>query len=316
MTKEELIEKLNFIRDDSLTKHMSVFVTTALNNSLKWFCIEEHDIQELQKGFMEFIGNRILTNVDFQLEQYSKSTERINTFYEYDLQDQYTPEMQNLLQVINIQNPELFSTDNEALESINGLYIFIKDEFEHEVVLYKQVLGVDKTYANSSWLYVMKEAQQFCRQINSTLRINPGAQMLMIDGRIVIIDLGKIEKKMHLDEILKKETKKFIQEVENKEIVLNTDTLQKACEKPSMCKKLRHALTDSKVKNLENEKIIIFAKLQDKLHFKFSNDGRKFSLDSKASAERFIKLLDDDYLRSDLTNQDYDSADKSELIDG
>lgn len=315
MTKDELISSLSFIRDAAQHKHMSVFVTTIADNTPKWFCIEEHDLEDLLNGFQTFIEHKIFTNADFKMEQYSISTERINTFYEYDLQEEYTPEMQTLSNVHNNFNIDLFSTDNEELESINGLYVCIKDENDHQIVLYKQITNLDKTYANSSWLYFHKEGQQFCRQTKSTLRITPGAQMILVDGKVVIIDLNKIEKSLHLDEILKKETVRIIHEVEDKELVQDTETLKIACEKPSMCKKLRHALKESKVKELDNAVIIEFARSQHKLHFKISEDGLRFNLDSKVSAERFIKLLDDDYLRSELTNQDYDSADKSELKD-
>ena len=82
-----------------------------------------------------------------------------------------------------------------------------------------------------------------------------------------------------------------------------------------MLKKLRHALTVSKVKDLSNDNIIQFAKQQNKLKFKFDEERNKFNIDSQAAAKRFIKLLDDDYLFSKLTSTDYDSEQKGILVE-
>lgn len=40
---------------------------------------------------------------------------------------------------------------------------------------------------------------------------------------------------------------------------------------------------------------------------------KKIRLDTKASKNAFIKLLNDDYLRSNLTNQEYDSIAKDRI---
>ena len=68
------------------------------------------------------------------------------------------------------------------------------------------------------------------------------------------------------------------------------------------------------IKNISNADIITFAKtarLDLKFHFNRAND--KFEIKSKAEAIRFIKLLDDDYLWSELTKEDYDSPEKDPL---
>ena len=44
-----------------------------------------------------------------------------------------------------------------------------------------------------------------------------------------------------------------------------------------------------------------------------SYQGNQFDLTNKAEARRFIKLIDDDYLTSELTKEDYDANQKQEL---
>jgi hypothetical protein len=44
-----------------------------------------------------------------------------------------------------------------------------------------------------------------------------------------------------------------------------------------------------------------------------SFEGNQFDLKNKIEAKRFIKLIDDDYLTSELTREDYDANQKQEL---
>lgn len=130
--------------------------------------------------------------------------------------------------------------------------------------------------------------------------------------------MNKLEASLGLDAILQKEAATTFRKIEERNIVLDITKLKEACDKPSMLKKLRHALTVSKVKDLSNDNIIQFAKQQNKLNFKFDEERNKFNIDSQAAAKRFInfiKLLDDDYLFSKLTSTDYDSEQKGILVE-
>ena len=67
--------------------------------------------------------------------------------------------------------------------------------------------------------------------------------------------------------------------------------------------------------NISNDDIINFTKTNPGLRgrFKYSEDGKQIRLDTKTSKNAFIKLLNDDYLRSNLTNQEYDSIAKDRI---
>ena len=127
--------------------------------------------------------------------------------------------------------------------------------------------------------------------------------------------INKLEASLGLDAILQREAATAFRKIEERNIVLDITKLKEACDKPSMLKKLRHALTVSEVKDLTNDDIIQFAKEQNKLKFKFDEERNKFNIDSQAAAKRFIKLLDDDYLFSKLTSTDYDSEQKGILVE-
>lgn len=150
------------------------------------------------------------------------------------------------------------------------------------------------------------------------LKVTPTFQMLQIDGSIIITDIGKLEKPLHLDAILERETVRDVTTISGT-IAMNTTHLLNVCKKPKLCKKLRHALQKSKVvKKLEDgtltgAQIVIFVETKTKLKFKYNHAKTKFQLGTDAEAERFIKLMDDDYLMSELTGEKYDSPDKDAM---
>lgn len=312
MNLEELKSKLNFIVDDEIQKNITVYVTSPAG--LQLFNLVENDLNELMPVYVDILKSLVLEREGLCVGDYSTSSARENMVYVYDLgTESRPPEMQNMVIAGTEPNPSHFTVSSESLEKINGFYVVI-NSLDQRVVFYKQILPVDKTYCRTSLFFgILPDNSMFERKRDSLLRVTPGIQMLYVDDDIILIDMSKLEKTIGLDAILLKEAEAMYQNVENKNIIVDITKLREACGTSSMLKKLRHALTESKAKDLSNETIIQFAEAQNKLKFKFNADKTMFNLDSKAAAQRFIKLLDDDYLFSKLTLTDYDSEQKGEL---
>lgn len=312
MNFEELKNKLKFVIEDDVKKIITVYVTSPAGFQL--FNMVEKDLYELMPIYVGLLKSLIMDKDDLSLGNYSTTTSRDNMIYLYDLEENTrTKEMNNMAIAGTDPNPPSFTVNSESLEKITGFYVVINST-EHRVVFYKKILPIDKTYCRSSFfLGIAKDNSMFERKRESLLRVSPGIQMLFVENDIVLVEMSKLESELGLDAILQKEAESTYQSVTEKNIITDITSLKQACEKPSLLKKLRHALSDSKVKELSNEIIIKFAREQKKLKFKFNADNTMFDIDSKAAATRFIKLLDDDYLYSKLTSTDYDSEQKGEL---
>ncbi len=315
MTREELQQKLQFIQDEQITNSLSVFVTTR-TTGLQLFNIKEDDIDDLLEMFVGSIKQKLIDDDQFSIVDYSTTILRDNVIYRYDLPVNRTIEMDRMREVLDIQVPEDFNADETPIERITGIYVVIRGEMNQNVVLYKYITAVDKTYAKSSFLF-FKSNDMFERQQENLLKISPAIHMIMVDNEILLLDIKRLESALQLRDILVREADRDIQSIVTKRLVTNDLYLKKACAKTSMCKKLRHALTQSKVilNQIDNETIIHFAESKhEKLKFHFNAAKDAFDIRSKAEAERLIKLLDDDFLRSDLTQEDYDSYDKESLV--
>lgn len=314
MTKEELKQKLQFLSVKQIEKNISIYVT-AQDIGLRFFNIKEEDLPDLLKMFVDEIQKKIINDDDYSLEDYSTSLMRDDALHLYDLPDR-TDEMNNCIDVLKLDDPENFNVKITPVERINGMYVVIRGNVGQNIVLYKHILGIDKTYTQSSFLFFRKDNELFERQKETLLRITPSFHMIYVADKIILTDMKKLESTLHLDAILKRETEGYIKSIKNRNLISSDNHLRKACEAPSVCKKLRHALTKGKVilKNIPNSDIVSFAeKNESKLKFHINDSKDRFELKSKAEAIRFIKLLDDDFLFSELTREHYDSKDKDPM---
>lgn len=313
MNIEELKTALGFIDDEAVLKSITLYVTSP--DGLQLFNMVEDDIKELLPIYTSLLHSKIIDCEGLSIGDYSISSVRENMIYRYDLQEEHrTQEMANMAIAGTEENPSYFSVSSESLEKINGIYVVINDA-EHRIVLYKQISPVDKTYGRSTyWFGLKSDNSMFERKKESMLRLTPGIQMLYADGEIILVEMTRLESALGLDAILQKEAQATYQSVEAKNIAVDISLVKEVCQQPSMLKKLRHALTESKVNDIPNEDVIRFAASQPKLNFKFNDDNTRFDLSTKAAARRFIKLLDDDYLFSNLTKEDYDSEQKGILV--
>ena len=314
MTLEQLQEKLKFLYDDDVRKDISIYATTP-TTGLRLFNIENQFLDELKVAFIEEIKTVTDNPSDnFTLENYSSSTKQLDAIYLYDIPDQLKPEMQSLKDVKEIVDPDNFVINPEnSIDQVNGLYIIIKSD-EHVISLYKHIFGVDKIYAQRN-IFIVRSNEQFVKQKESMLRISSTFQMLCVDDEIIMTDIQKLERIMDLKEVLTNRAAEHIAKIVNeRQLVKDSVQLERVTKEPTMAKKLIHALRDGKVfsQNISNAAIIAFARSKGaKLNMSF--EGNQFDLKNKIEAKRFIKLIDDDYLTSGLTQEDYDANQKQEL---
>jgi hypothetical protein len=314
MTLEQLQEKLKFLYNDDVRKDISIYATTP-TTGLRLFNIENQFLDELKVAFIEEI-KAVTDNPsdNFTLENYSSSTKRLDAIYLYDISDQLKPEMQSLKDVKESVDLDNFVVNPEnSIDQVNGLYIVIKSD-EHVISLYKHIFGVDKIYAQRN-LFIVRSHDQFVKQTESMLRISSSFQMLCVDDEIIMTDIQKLERIMDLKEVLTNRAAEHIAKIVNeRQLVKDSVQLERVSKEPTMAKKLIHALTDGKVfsQNISNAAIIAFARSKGaKLNMSF--EGNQFDLKNKIEAKRFIKLIDDDYLTSELTREDYEANQKQEL---
>ena len=126
-----------------------------------------------------------------------------------------------------------------------------------------------------------------------------------------------LEKFFGFREIIKKEAILALNEIDAKGIIEDMEVLRETVNDLAFARKLTKVRNSSPVLTMDIsvEQIIYFTKTTPALagRFKYSDDDKKIRLDTKKSKEAFVKLLNDDFLKSELTDLYYDSLAKDKL---
>ena len=152
-------------------------------------------------------------------------------------------------------------------------------------------------------------------QVNKDiLNISPRIDFVIDKDFFLILNQSPLEIQYGYKEVILKEAQNIIDTISAINFVKNLNILQENLN-PTNAKKLRK--TDEKVLKMFEDKfeevksfVENHTKLKGSLKF---NENNKIEITSKKEMNFFIKLLTNDYLRSLLTNEDFDSSSKRKL---
>lgn len=272
--------------------------------------------EELIDLFKSNLLINIIGNEELCLCNLSESDDRRNAIYYFDY-DVYPKDL-CCIHDFNLDEDvavDKFSFSNENLSGLRG-YIIYLGSMTDGVVLYKKHYPISLIKRDSFMLY--KKKQRFVRfDGDEMLRLNENVQVMKLNNEIYALDIDNFERNFGFENLITKRASETVEEIDQKGILEDVQVLKDLVDDITFARKLSKVREKSPVINLSisNDDIINFTKTNPGLRgrFKYSEDGKKIRLDTKASKNAFIKLLNDDYLRSNLTNQEYDSIAKDRI---
>lgn len=264
-------------------------------------------------------GNRlrlISNNDELRIANLSSSDESPNSVYEYDYAE--FPEDMLIIKNFDIHSAteiEKFSFSNDSLNALMGYIIYIGD-MENGIVCFKKHYPFSLIKREAFLLF--KHDERFKKlDTDDILRFNGDIHLFKIDNKIFVLDIKVVESHLGFEELIRNRAQKAIDDISSIEIVEDINILREATEDISFSRKLAKIAGQSLIisQSIPNEKVIEFSKKHPGLKnaFRYSGDGKKISLDTKSSQKAFLKLLNDDFLISELTNQSYDSLAKDRI---
>ena len=277
--------------------------------------INDEDQTELANMFIDCIGTNILLNDDLSLIPLSSADDRLKAIYEYDLDDIPT-ELTHLKNIIDNDNFDVFSFENDDLSHLEGVLILIGNQ-DAQLALYKYQYPITLLKKDNGFnLMKSRGANRFQKLDQDILKINSKFEFLKINGAYYILDLKTLEKFFGFHDAIKNIAVKGIENIENSNIVLDISVLSNRLDEISFSRKLVKSARNSPVLGvIPNATIIGFSNSHPALRgkFKYSADGNQLDLKTKKSQNLFLKLLNDDFLQSELTKIFYDSLAKDSI---
>ena len=311
MNKTELNQHLNFLFDPN--GEIQIILYGCFSDGIvKKMDIKGDDLPAMSQLFIDSIKEKIIDKDDYSVIPLSIADERAKCFYEYDLD--VPKEITVLETIIGDDQLDVFDFNNDELSDLSALIIVIADN-NNAISIYKKISPVEIMRRSSFMLF--KAYKRFERFYDQLLRISGNFQLIRAGNEIIILDLNLIEKIFGFHEVIKKEAIIGLNVIKEKGIVSNINALEELLDNISFARKLIKIARNSPViqNNIPNINIINFSKTHPavKGKIKYTKDGSQFCLDTKKSKNLFLKLLNDDYLTSELTQLYYDSLAKDNI---
>jgi hypothetical protein len=311
MNKTELNQSLEFLNNP--TGELQIILYACLSDqNVKKLDIKADDLPPIKQLFVDSINNLIIEKEDFSVIPLSTADERGKCFYHYDLD--LPEELEVLGNVIGNDQLDTFNFNDDTFVGIDALVIVLADN-NSEISIYKKLSPVEVIGRGGYMLW--KSNQRLERFEEQLLRISGKFQVLQAGEEVVILDLSSIEKSFGFHNVIKREATIGLEAIREMSIVSNLDTLEELIDNISFARKLTKIARNSPVirNNIPNANIIAFSKTHPAIRNKmrYTAGDLQFALDTKVSKDLFIKLLNDDFLTSELTRLYYDSLAKDSI---
>ncbi|WP_019879983.1 anti-phage protein KwaB [Succinispira mobilis] len=317
MTIAELREKLNCLYEDGAGA-VAYFILKIENQlCIRMVDIKNEFLDDLKTCYLNSLTTSIMNTEDarveeLQLLQISVADQRDNALYEYDLED-IPDEFAFFNTIAQDGEQQIFSSNNDSLKDLFG-YVIAVGTNQNKALLFKKHFTT--SYFSPEKFCIFESDHRFTKLEKPMIRLDTNFEMLYVDGTIVIKKLDTLEKYAGFHDVIKREATVSVQAITEADIVDNAEVLRDMVDEVSFARKLTKTAKGSPVLGkIPTPAIINFVKNHPKLKdkIKLTQDERKLHLDTKESKKQFLKMLNDDYLRSELTQAYYDSLAKDTL---
>lgn len=280
--------------------------------------VDEGAQTELTQNFIDSISGAILLNDELSLVGISSADDRAHAIYLYDLPEIPT-QLTNLGEVLQRDDFDVFDFESDDLKHLQGILILI-GHGQQQLALYKHQYPVALLKRDSSFSLVrIRNQNRLVKLDDDILRINSKFEFMRVGDHYYIVDIKTLERFFGFHDAIRNVAAQGIENITNAELVFDTQPLTARLDDISFSRKLVRAARASPVLGvIPNAQVIAFVDTHPALRgkFKLSEDGTKIKLDTKVSQNLFLKLLNDDFLQSELTKRYYASLAKDNLEAG
>ena len=257
----------------------------------------------------------------FAVLNLSGAEDRKNVIYQYDLDEELRPISLMKEVDINLFNDGYFTANN------NRIFNFDTDNFEdvawvasygvegNHIIIYRKTFSVNLLKQGRN-LFIFKDVEQIDIVKDDIFRIDGKIDFFLLDNTVMIYNISILEKFNDFKDIVQRSARSSIQQIAAVDLVEDIAKLRERAESDiSFARKLIKVTTNALILNVvDKDKIIQFARGHAYLsrRLKVSADN-KFDLEKKSAQNLFIQLLDDAFLHSELSSNDYLSPGKDIL---
>ena len=306
--KSTLQEILN-----SNVANIKLYATTKQNETKK-ISISSDVSDNLLELFKKSIEDMFLDqDKEYRLKSIDDNNdEAAKTYYCFNGENTY--ERLNVLHNLSSLDEEVFNFENTNLDDIETFYITISNG-EKTIALYKKNYAIN-VLRRGKTIFFTKHNENIDELKKDILKIDHSFQFMAIENNILIVNLSMLETQLGYDEVITKKAQETVELIASLDFLEDIAKLEEMVQTKKIAKKINLVKNSQVLDIIQSDinKVKTFIdNIEDlKKSLKFTEDN-KLKLNSKIGVERFLKLLDDAYLKSELTQTLYDSLNKEKM---
>ncbi|MFT3796587.1 anti-phage protein KwaB [Flavobacterium sp.] len=274
--------------------------------------ISEELAAELKEDFINVINDRFFNDEEFAMSNISAANEVSNSAFYYDLDE--LPEKLHLLGDFDPWHDyPNFSFNNNDIENVKALLVTIGNQNRH-FTIYKHVYPVT-IIRRDRVIGLIPVGNRFEKLNENILQINTAIDFLYVNENLIVNSLKTLTNSYGYKEIVIRKAVEKIQLIQNLNLIQNIQELIDFVSNVKYAKRILKINPESPVLQLARERIIQFVLDTERLRrrIRIDEENNTIVLDTDVSKVLTIGILNDDFLKSHLTDLDYESEKKSEI---
>lgn len=306
---KEIRDLINNTFAEQLNLHLYLGVNDKdLNNKDLKYLHADLDLKSTESILKEYAGSikSYFSSDDLSLLPLSEIDGRSDVFLKYDFKEKPTA-FSNLLKLCAKENPAKFNFADRSILDVKTLAIKISSD-KISILFFKQLYPVSLVKQNQ--ILLMKSGERFQSLESDILKISGGFDLMILNNDFYITSLKKFEASFGFDKIAKNAQQETSANILALGIV---DDLMDYLANGFAPKRDMLRVAKSEIVNNGGIGILQFV-TNNKTRFKLNIVNGKIQLTSKESVKTFIKMLNDDYLKSEISGYNYDSLAKDKML--
>lgn len=309
MNKLEITSKIKEITETGVECGVDVYV--CLKDEGQGFYIEKMMSMNSLKDRIRLIALEVLNTQYLQDGiEYCDILDVIDNkkaVYVLEQNDEYKP-----FALLNENMDEISSFDEKDIGKVLG-FLFKLNLNSKKFFIYQQAYVGSKIQTKNN-LRIIQKDDVFEIVDKEMLKIDKRGELLILNNTILVRNVKVLQDFFGFQMFVRNQAQNVISKLEELDILENINTLKEYQngEKLTISKKLMK-IKNSPVLEMNKEELInkipLVPRYKNIIHIE---DG-KIRTNTKKDVDNLMKLLNDDYVKSELTNKEYDSVSKTLL---
>ena len=309
MNKLEITSKIKEITETNAVCGVDVYV--CLKDEEQGFYVEKMMSMNSLKDRIRSIVLEVLNTQYLQEEvEYFDILDVIDNkkaVYVLEQNDEYKP-----FALLNENMDEIPSFDEKDIGKVLG-FLFKLNLNSKKFFIYQQAYVGSKIQAKNN-LRIIQKDDVFEIVDKEMLKIDKRGELLILNNTILVRNVKVLQDFFGFQKFVRNRAQSVILKLEELDILANIDVLKEYQngEKLTISKKLMK-IKNSPVLEMNKDELLNKIPLVPRYRNIIHIDNGKIRTNTKKDVDNLLKLLNDDYVRSELTDKEYDSTSKTLL---